>query len=82
MIWWLVGAALFAVAALAVWFAFQSPTFVAGLTAIAAGMAANAIVTKVTARMSPEDEAAWREAERRGQGDEWLRKRRGAPPKG
>ena len=27
-------------------------------------------------RMSPEDEAAWREAERRGQGDEWLKQRR------
>ncbi len=30
----------------------------------------------VTRRMSPEEEAAWREAERRGQGDEWLRVRR------
>ena len=27
----------------------------------------------VTKRMSPEEEAAWREAERRGQGDEWHR---------
>ena len=27
-------------------------------------------------RMSPEEESAWREAERRGQGDEWLRKQR------
>ena len=27
-------------------------------------------------RMPPEEEAAWREAERRGQGDEWLRGRR------
>ena len=30
----------------------------------------------VSKRMSPEEEAAWREAERRGQGDEWLRRRR------
>ena len=30
----------------------------------------------VSKRMSPEEEAAWREAERRGQGDEWLRERR------
>jgi len=29
----------------------------------------------LTRRMSPEEEAAWREAERRGQGAEWLRKR-------
>ncbi len=30
----------------------------------------------LTRRMPPEEEAAWREAERRGQGDEWLRERR------
>ena len=30
----------------------------------------------VSKRMPPEEEAAWREAERRGQGDEWLRRRR------
>ena len=30
----------------------------------------------LTRRMSPEEEAAWREAERRGQGDMWLRERR------
>ena len=29
----------------------------------------------VSRRMPPEEEAAWREAERRGQGDEWLRAR-------
>ena len=26
-------------------------------------------------RMMPEDEAAWRQAERRGQGEEWIRMR-------
>ena len=31
-------------------------------------------VKYVTRRMPPEDEAAWREAERRGQGDEWRRR--------
>jgi len=30
----------------------------------------------LTRRMPPEEEAAWRQAERRGQGDEWLRERR------
>ena len=30
----------------------------------------------VSRRMPPEEEAAWRAAERRGQGDEWLRARR------
>jgi hypothetical protein len=29
----------------------------------------------VSKRMPPEEEAAWRQAERRGQGDEWLRER-------
>ena len=29
----------------------------------------------VSKRMSPEEEAAWRQAERRGQGDEWLKQR-------
>ena len=35
----------------------------------------------VSKRMLPEEEAAWRQAERRGQGDVWLRKlrRRGVP---
>ena len=32
-------------------------------------------VRYLTRRMPPEEEAAWREAERRGQGDEWLKKR-------
>jgi hypothetical protein len=29
----------------------------------------------VSKRMPPEEEAAWRQAERRGQGEEWLKKR-------
>ncbi len=29
----------------------------------------------VLKRMPPEEEASWREAERRGQGDEWLKER-------
>jgi hypothetical protein len=30
----------------------------------------------VSKRLPPEEEAAWREAERRGQGEEWFRERR------
>jgi hypothetical protein len=33
------------------------------------------VLKYVTKRMPPEEEAAWREAEKRGQGDEWLKKR-------
>jgi len=29
----------------------------------------------VSKRIPPEEEAAWRQAERRGQGEEWLKKR-------
>jgi hypothetical protein len=29
----------------------------------------------VSKRMPPEEEAAWHQAERRGQGDEWLKQR-------
>ena len=33
------------------------------------------VLKYITKRMPPEEEAAWREAERRGQGNEWLRQR-------
>lgn len=84
MKWWVwaVGAGLLGVAAFSVWYAFQSPTFVAGLTTLAAGVAAKAIKEKVVARLPPNEEAAWREAEKAGRGDEWRRKRNGFPPKG
>ena len=82
MIGWAVGAVLLAVAALAVYSAFQSPAFVAGLTGLAAAAAWKAIAPAVAKRMPPDEEAAWRPAEKAGRGDEFLRKRRGAPPKG
>lgn len=76
MIWWAIGTVLFGVAALGLWRAFSSPAFIAGLTALAVQAAVKAIIPKVTKRMSPEEEAAWHAAERRGEGDAWLRKRR------
>ena len=33
------------------------------------------VLKYLTRRMPPEEEAAWRQAKRRGQGDEWLRER-------
>jgi len=39
------------------------------------------ILKYVTRRMPPEEEAAWRVAERRGQGGEWLRLRRRMKPR-
>lgn len=77
---WLAGSALLGVAGLAVWTAFRNPSFVAGLTKIAVQAALGAILPVVSRRMPAEDEAAWRAAERRGQGDLWLRDRmRGKP---
>jgi hypothetical protein len=31
------------------------------------------VLKYITRRMPPEEEAAWREAERRGQGEEWRK---------
>jgi hypothetical protein len=40
------------------------------------------ILAILSQRMTPEEEAEWRKAERAGRGDEWRRKRLGLPPKG
>jgi hypothetical protein len=48
-------------------------------------MAAAAVVAAMPffmKRMKPDEEAAWREAQKQGRGDEWMRKRLGLPPKG
>jgi len=79
---WLGGAVILGVAAISVYWAFQSPTFVAGLTALAAGAVWKALAPAIAKRMTLEDEAAWQAAERAGRGDEFMRRRRGAPPKG
>ena len=76
MTWlWLIGAALAAAAAGSVWFAFQSPEFVAGLTAVAIGAAVKAAVPAVTKRMSPEKEKAFRDCVRRGGEWDHIRKK-------
>lgn len=56
----------------------RSPDFWGGLV----GALVKAVIPIILKRMTPEEEAEWRKAERQGRGDEWLRKRRGAPPKG
>jgi hypothetical protein len=79
---WLTLAVLFAAAAGGVYAAFQSPAFVAGLSAMATAAAWKAIKPALTKPLSPQDQEAWRKAERQGWGDEWRRRRSGAPPKG
>ena len=82
MKWWLAAAAIFLVAAGSVWFAFQSPEFVAGLTAIAVGAAWKALAPKIAQRKTPEEERAHQKAFRAGREDQFHRKRDGRPPKG
>lgn len=76
---WAVGAVLLAAAALGVYLAFQSPTFVAGLSALAAAAAWKAIKPVVTKPLSEDDTRAKNAAVRRADGgDNWIRKRLGS----
>ena len=75
MIWWMIGAALFGVAALSIWGAFRSPDFVAGLTAVVAKAAVKAIAPIVAKRMTPEQEKAFQACVRRGGDWDHIRKR-------
>ena len=63
---WLVGAVVIMAAALATWFAFQSPQFVAGLAGLAAAAAWKAIAPAVLKRMDKDTEARWRACELHG----------------
>ena len=47
-----------------------------------AGSMPKAALPFITQRMTPEEEAEWRKAEKAGRGEEWRRKRLGLPPKG
>ena len=66
---------LLAVAAGSTWFAFQNPSFVTGLVAVAANALWAAIMPVILKRMTPEQEAAMRKADSRGQSwDPWKKK--------
>ena len=73
----LIGAVLVGVTAGTV-LVVRNPTFWGGLIV---GIV-NAVMPYIAKRMTPEEEAEWRQAERAGRGDEWRRKRLGLPPKG
>ena len=62
--------------ALIVW--ALGPDLLVGL----AGSMLKAALPFITQRMTPEEEAEWRKAEKAGRGEEWRRKRLGLPPKG
>lgn len=80
MRWWLwaLAAVTLVAAAGGVYFAAQSPAFVAGLSALAAGAAWKAIRPVVTKPLSEADTRAKNTAERRGDGDNWIRRRLGS----
>lgn len=60
----------------------QRPTFWMGLGMAALKAAWPYIIKYLGKRMSPEEEADYQRAVRAGRGDDWLRRRRGQPPKG
>lgn len=62
---WIAGAALFAVAALSVWIAFQRPDFVAALCAAALAAAWRAVAPTLL-KSSPETQRRHQEDVRRG----------------
>ena len=78
IILWASGAVLLAVTAFGLYMAAQSPTFVAGLSALAAAAVWKAIKPAITKPMS-EDEAKARDAAtRQGRDDERVRKKLGS----
>lgn len=74
-IYWLIGAALFGVAALSVYGAFQSPTFVLGLVGAMLVAGFKAVLPIITKRNTPEVEARMHECTRRGGKWDNFRKR-------
>lgn len=56
----------------------QQPVFWSGLVTAML----RAALPYVVKRLPADKEEEWRKAERAGRGDEWLRRHRGAPPKG
>lgn len=66
---WLAGGGLFIVAAVAVFIAFRNPDFVLRFFKAAAWGIFNALLPIILKQKTPEDEAKWHDAIRRG--EEW-----------
>ena len=77
----LVAAVLIGVGA-AAFLVMRSPAFWYDVGAQFLNKAWPQILAVLTKRMTPEEEAAYLKEYRAGRGEEWLRRRRGAPPKG
>jgi MFS superfamily sulfate permease-like transporter len=72
---WVLGLVVAAVAAGATWWAFTSPTFVAGLIGVVVAAAWRWLAPKLFKRMDPATEQAMAEAYRRGQDWDPIAKR-------
>lgn len=81
-IFWLCGLLLLGVAAYSVYWAFKSPKFIGKLTSYASRQVWQAVRPTVMNPETPDDREERIEAYRRGQGDEYFRRKSGAPPKG
>jgi hypothetical protein len=66
---WIAGIGLFIVAALALWYRFGNPVWVAGLVKSFVTMAFNALLPKILQRMTESEEREWHETIMRG--EEW-----------
>jgi hypothetical protein len=80
--WWVVGLVLLAVAGLSIYGAFRSPAFVAGLTALASAAAWKVVKPVIIKQRTPEQQAKDQAEYKAGRGDDYWRRRSGAPPKG
>lgn len=84
MTYWLMAIAVFAVLCMGagVYVVARSPLFWSALVGQVVAAAIPVLRDYAVKPMTPDEQAQWREAERAGRGDEFMRKRRGAPPKG
>ena len=69
---WICAAALFVVAAVALWWNISNPAWAYGFVAAAVASLFNHFVPKLLKRMPPEQEAEWRELVLRGASKEEL----------
>jgi len=73
---------LFGAAAFSIYRAFQSPKFVMRLTKLVVRKAVKAAVPVITKPLAPGELEKAQHDFQRGHGDDYWRKRSGAPPKG
>lgn len=81
-IFWAAGLLLFGVAAYSVYWAFRSPKFIGKLTSYASKQVWKVVKPELTRPETEDDRKDRVEEYRRGHGDDYFRRKSGAPPKG